>query len=90
MTSDPRDLIRDILDKVKQRNADFTEEMALTIEAEVRSEWAGERVYIAHRAGATKRGMAAMGSSAKDLQKRFGISRSWAFRLTQTTRNGHE
>jgi hypothetical protein len=83
MNDDPRDLIIDILDRVKRRNEQFTDKMALEIEQEVRKEWAGERVYIGKRKAEIARAAHKQGADAKELQKRFGVSRSWAFRLTR-------
>ncbi|PYJ07908.1 MAG: hypothetical protein DMF06_14215 [Verrucomicrobia bacterium] len=83
MMNNPRDLIRAILLRVRERDDQFTEQMALQVEEEIRLEWAGERVYIGRRKADSARAAYKQGASAKELQKRFGFSRSWAFRLTQ-------
>jgi hypothetical protein len=83
MMSNPRDLIRDILLRVRERDEQFTEQMALQVEEEVRLEWAGERVYISRRKADAARAAYKQGATAKELQKRFGFCRSWAFRLTR-------
>jgi hypothetical protein len=84
MANDPRDLIRDVLARVRQRDANFSEEMATIVEAEVRSEWAGERVYIGKRSADLARAAAHQGANLVDLQKRFGIKRRWAYQLMAT------
>lgn len=82
MMNNPRDLIRAILLRVRERDEQFTEQMALQIEEEVRSEWAGERVYIGKRRAELARAAHKQGASAKDLQERFGIKRRWAYQIT--------
>jgi len=81
MMNDPRDLIRDILDRVKRADEKFTDAMALEIEQDVRSEWAGERVYIGKRNAELARKARAQGAGAKELQERFGIKRRWAYQI---------
>jgi len=81
MMTNPRDLIRDILLRVRERDEQFTEQMALQVEEEIRLEWAGERVYIGKRNAELARKARAQGAGAKELQERFGIKRRWAYQI---------
>jgi Mor family transcriptional regulator len=79
------DLIKDVLDKVRQADPSFTEEMAKRIEEQVRNEWGGADVYIAkRRIPETAKEQAVKdyldNKPIPDIQKNKGLSRSTLYR----------
>lgn len=88
------DLIRDILARVMALSDSFTEAQALQIEAQVRHDWGGERVFVAKtqpepRRGArhsekTKRAAIVeveQGTPPAEAARKHGISRARIYQL---------
>lgn len=85
------DLIRDIIARVLSMSDNFTEAQAAQIEADVRHDWGGERVFVrkdsprGQRHGPNVKRMAAdevkSGEPVERVRTKFGLSRATIYRV---------
>ena len=80
------DIVDDFLQRLAQHLPDTPPEVRLTLEREVRSEWGGNKTYVAQKfSRVTRTGLVATGlrqrKSLKECFEYAGVSRRTGYRL---------
>jgi transcriptional regulator of acetoin/glycerol metabolism len=80
------DLVRDIIDRFMVANPEIPIECACQIEAEVRAQWGGNQIYVAHNPDRHARQEAAIkawqnGVPVRQVSAALGIDRTTVYRL---------
>jgi Mor family transcriptional regulator len=87
LSKPPRDIVRDIIERLMAHEPSITEEIALRVEAEVRQTWGGAEVYVPKEAKRQSRVREAVVKDAlstmstAEIQRRHGVSRATIYRL---------
>lgn len=78
-----RDILKRIIERLREIEPSFSEDVAVQIEQQIRQEYAGERVYIPkhdpdRRAKVLKR---FNGNNVDDVARQFGVHRVTVYRF---------